>query len=686
MILIATGETSPTATQQAIVFAHQLKAAGYDPVMDAAGLPEELPMTSRYTATPFKRDLDDLSGLERLVVIGAEHHNPEALNSLRKLDLPDQIPVIGIGTFETAQDEIAAAARLSYVTGQTPRMVSLGDAPNMQAGSSICPCFGVDIKTTPTPFLRGQTAITVVIPSLEDPALVQGLQFLTNSRSFASLVYMSGKDKSEWMRMFQPGGHIFGISEILPADLSAMSDILVLAGSIGNNQNALTLLNNHLISGGAIIDASADGEFEKMGLPVHRGPTDLAYLNLFVNEMILPNLEGIKKTTKAASARLGIRLIDLLGDQIAPAKTPKSPPNAVQKLHMMPTNGIGLGHAQRCIQIANAVPEKIKPDFLAFPSCLPMITKEGFKGVPMIPRSSSHKEAGANDLANFSRLRGRTNTGDVFIFDGGYVFDSVFRTIIEKKLASVWIRRGLWRKGQDNRIPMDREKYFNRVIVPREALESLNENLSRGAHIHEVGPIVRQVTRDERKKKELHKKLEKQFGVKFEKLVVSMLGSGVVHDMSANIQTICNAVEHRNDCLNLVVVWPSAIVPPERYSWERSKVVQTMNASWLAAHADFVVSATGYNSFHEALYNKIPALFVPQEAQILDDQEARAEAAAKEGLAAFVKSGKLSQLDREMRRFLDEGKDATIREALKSYEFPEPGNQKAAQLIEELVE
>ena len=685
MILIATGETSPTATQQAIVFAHQLKAAGYDPVMDSASLPEDLPMASHFTATPFLRDLNDLTDLQKLVVIGAEHQSPEALNGLRKLDLPTETQVVGIGTFETTQDEIAAAARLSYVTGQTPKMVSLTDTPNMQAGSSICPCFGVETETTPTPFLRGQTAITVVVPSLEDPALVQGLQFLTTSRSFATLAYMSGKDKSEWMRMFQPGGHIYGISEILPASLSAMSDVLVLAGSIGNNQNALTLLNNHLVSGGAIIDVSADGEFEKMGLPVHRGPTDLAYLNLFLNEMILPNLTGIKETTKAASARLGIRLMDLFGDQMTSPKTPEKPAARARQIHMMPTNGIGLGHAQRCVQIANAMPKGIKPDFLAFPSCLPMITKAGFTGIPMIPRSNSHKEGSANDLANFARLRGRTAQGDVFVFDGGYVFDSVFRTIIEKKLASVWIRRGLWRKGQDNRIPMDREKYFNRVIVPREALESLNENLSRGAHIHEVGPIVRQVTRDETKKKELHKKLEKQFGLKFEKLVVTMLGSGVVHDMSANIQTICNAVEHRSDCLNLIVVWPSSIVPPERYSWGRSKVVQTMNASWLAAHADFVVSATGYNSFHEALYNKIPALFVPQDAQILDDQEARAEAAAKEGLAAFVKSGKLSQLDREMRRFLDDGKGDTIREALRNFELPEPGNRKAAELIEELV-
>jgi len=75
MILIATGETSPTATQQAIVFAHQLKAAGYDPVMDSASLPEDLPMASHFTATPFLRDLNDLTDLQKLVVIGAEHRD-----------------------------------------------------------------------------------------------------------------------------------------------------------------------------------------------------------------------------------------------------------------------------------------------------------------------------------------------------------------------------------------------------------------------------------------------------------------------------------------------------------------------------------------------------------------------------------------------------------------------------------
>jgi len=97
------------------------------------------------------------------------------------------------------------------------------------------------------------------------------------------------------------------------------------------------------------------------------------------------------------------------------------------------------------------------------------------------------------------------------------------------------------------------------------------------------------------------------------------------------------------------------------------------------------VSAAGYNSFHETLYNKIPAIFVPQEAQILDDQEARAEAAAKLGLAAHIPAAKLSQLDREVRRFLDQGKAETIKDALEAYDLPETGNKKAADLIKEMI-
>ncbi len=684
MILIATGERSENALQQAIVFADQLAADGLAPVLDAANLAEDTRMATRYAALRYLVDIDRIE-LSHVIVLGTHVNDPASLNSMRHLNLLSDAQVVGLGHFETPQDQISAASRLSYMTGRTPRMISMLDLPQITAGTSICPCIGVDIPKAPSPHLRGKPGVALVVPGLEEPSLLNGLQYLTTARAFNTLAYMSGKDKSEWMRMFQPGAHVYGFSEIGPSALSAMSDIVVMCGPIGNNQNALCLLNNQIAAGGAIVDASPDGAFERAGLPVHRGPADLGYLQPFLTETILPNLDGIKTAAKSSSAASRVSLMQIL--EIERPKTAPARPNSQKSVHFMPTNGIGLGHAQRCVLIAEALKtKKVQPSFFAFPSCLPMINKSGFAGVPLIPQSTLHETGGANDLANYPRLRSKMAQGDVFVFDGGYVFDSVFRTIVERKLSSVWIRRGLWRQDQDNRIPLDREKYFSRVIVPHEAFESLNQNISAGAHIRQVGPVVRQITPDAKSKAKLHEALKAELGVEFDRLIVTMLGSGVVHDMSASATTVCNAVETRDDCLNLLVAWPSSNVPAERYAWTRSKVVKTMAASWLAAHADFVVTAAGYNSFHEVLYNKVPAIIVPQTAQILDDQEARAEAAAELGLAAHVPAGKLSQLDREVRRFLDQGKADEMRKALTDFELPTPGNQMAADLIMEMCQ
>lgn len=685
MILIATGEKTELAFHQAVVFADQLHAAGYDPVLDGENLPEDTPTAPRFHALPYLRDLTTVD-LTHVIILGAEANDADNLNRLRRLNLRDDTKITAFGTFQTAQDEISATARLTYVTGQTPVVHALGDMPQIMAGSSICPCFGVDIPSEALPHMRGKPTVTIVVHDLKENGLASGLQYLSTSRTMNAAAYMSGKDKSDWMRMSPPGGHIYGFSEIGPTELNRMSSVLVMLGSIGNNQNALCLLNNHLISGGAIIDATPDGEFERAGLPVHRGPTDIAYLPLFLDEVILPNLEGIKETTKAAASGLDLTLGGVLAD-LPLRKVAKKPSAASQpKVHFMPTNGIGLGHAQRCVLIAEELKrQKVEPAFFAFPSCLPMINRAGFEGTPLVSRSTLHNNSAANDLANYTRVRSQMNEGDVFVFDGGYVFDSITRSISNRKLASVWIRRGLWRTTQNNQVPLDREKFFARVIVPQEALPDLNTSVSSGTHIRNVGPTVRQVKTSKASREKLFKSLKKELSIEFDKLVVTMLGSGVVHDMSANVQSICANIERRQDCLNLIVVWPSSHVPSERYAWNRSKVVKTMQASWLAAHADFVISAAGYNSFHEALYNQVPTIFVPQDAQILDDQEARAEAAAKLGLAAHVPSVKLSKLDREMNRFLDHGKADELRKALKAYDLPEPGNGQAADLIKEMM-
>ena len=76
----------------------------------------------------------------------------------------------------------------------------------------------------------------------------------------------------------------------------------------------------------------------------------------------------------------------------------------------MPTNGIGLGHAQRCALIAaRARPRRgSQPVFAAFPSCMRLIKSYGFDAMPLIGRSALHAQTHENDLANYLRLRALT--------------------------------------------------------------------------------------------------------------------------------------------------------------------------------------------------------------------------------------------------------------------------------------
>ncbi len=680
MILVTPTEPSEYAFQQAIVFADQLHAAGYQPVLDGANLTPEIRMETRFHALPYLRDITDLD-LSGLIIIGAETNDPDSLIQLRQLTLNDKAPVIAFGNFETPQSKISATARLSYVLGRAPEMIALDDFPQIKAGSSICPSFGVKIDAPARP--RAKPTVTIIVHDLEDQGFMNSLQYLTSSRHLNAIIYLSGRNKSEWLRKFQPGAQVYGFSEIGPTQLSRMSDILVMTGPIGNNHNALCLLNNHLMSGATIIDVTPDAEFELAGLPVHRGPADLAYLKLFLDETVL---DGSDTPSQASFDTAQLEIKNILKDLPQSTKPPKTSKRPKQTIHFMPTNGVGLGHAQRSVLIAKELAaQKLAPHFFAFPSCLPMINKAGFEGTPLVPRSGVHQETAANDLTNYARLRTQMNAGDVFVFDGGYVFESVISSIMDKNLTSVWVRRGLWKAAQDNRVPLDREKFFDRVIVPQEAFADLNAPISSGEKICPVGPTVRQVETTKASKTKLITALKEEFSLDFERLVITMLGSGAVHDLSANVQSICANIEARDDCLNLIVNWPGAYVPSERYSWTRSTVVTTTQANLLTAHADLLISACGYNSFHESLYNKVPTIFVPQIAPSTDDQEARAEAAADLGLASHIPAGKLSKLTREVDRYLDEGKAETIKAALTAYEFPETGNTKAADLIREMM-
>ena len=686
MILIQGASASDTAFEQTSLLAHILRDCGVDARLDASGQPSTLPARMRYEAAPLTIETHktELSGL---ILVDCDKLSHAKLASLHQLRLAPDAPVIAIGAFEDQGRRMAATAQVSFATARSPLTIDLADHPMVHAAGSAIPCLGVSPVRRDWPPLMGRPAIQIFAPKIEPVS--SGLQALTASRSIAPMIYTSSGEKSEWLKRFGPGAHVMSYGEVLPHRLAAMGQILVLADKVDGNYRGKTYLNSHIAAGSVIIDATQDGSYLADGLPVLRGPADLGFLGAYLRETVLPNLDGLADMTSTSTLDAQISPQTFFeGSDIIPVEAPEPPAPApiakgLASTWFMPTNGHGLGHAQRCTLVAEALREEGQASgFLAFPSCIGMIRDRGFDAIPLVSRSHLHRHSTANDELNYTRIASTLGPKSTFVFDGGYVFDSVTRSILEHDLSAVWIRRGLWTSAQDNTIPLDRERYFARVITPREGLEELNRPVSGGEAVRDVGPIVRLLDQKFDRTK-LRKKLAKKFGA-FDELIVTMLGSGVYLDISTQLQMVSSFAEKRDGCLNLIVVWPGSRTPAARFAWQRSRVVSTQNATALAAAADVTVSAAGYNSFHETLYNKIPTIFVPQVATWLDDQLARAELAADMGLAACVAPERPGRVTRELALFLDRGKGADCAASLAKLELPKPGTADAARLIAEM--
>ena len=687
MILLDQASDDPSVFEQSTVLADLLCRAGLDVRKNAHMHPDELPGSLRFETVPFVVDPGSRV-FDGLILIDANRLSHKRMAALRRLRLSEAAPVVVMGHFEDSGKQTSATAQITYACGKVPRVINLADHPAMHAKGSAIPCPGVPTRQHDWHMLQGRTAVQIFAPDIE--AVGAGIQLTSTIRQLATLTYTSSGGKAAWLSAYGPGAHVMSYGEVLPAQLASAGRLLVLAGPVDGNYRGLAFLNTHIAAGSTIIDATPDGLFVKQGLPVLRGPADLGYLATYLRETILPNLDGL--TPEGGAADLGAR-ISVTGLLAGTGLEPSAPVAAKRKpaksaspdMWFMPTNGHGLGHAQRCVLVAEELRQAgTGSGFLAFPSCLPMIRQRGFDAVPLVSRSPLHKHESANDHVNLTRLRHALAPGQTFVFDGGYVFDSVYRNIVEHNLRGIWIRRGLWTEAQDNTLPLDRERYFSRIIAPKEALDELNRPISTSDRIAETGPIVRLVGQafdPQRLRGELEKKFDRNIGT----LIVTMLGSGTYVDVSTQLQLVAAFAESRDDCLNLTVVWPGAQTPAARYAWKNTHVVATRNAATLSAAADVMVSAAGYNSFHEALYNKVPTIFVPQVANWLDDQIARAEAAAERGLAGYVMAHRPGRITRELGAFLDRGKAADVKKALLAADLPEPGTAEAARLIAEVA-
>jgi len=497
MILIETGQPTQAAFEDAMVFASQLQTAGIAAYLASETMPQIEHAGPKYEGLPFLRATLGQE-ISQLIVIGANTPHEQKLSAIRKYKLKATAQLVLVGRFSTRQAEISAASRYAYVTDKTPVIHNLDETEGSFAKNSNAPCYGTKIVAHNRAFVADRRPILLHAPNLEKVPGFRAIQMMSLASQFEPVILTSGKSKAAWMSSQSLTTRMHAYNEMTPAVMCRQSDIMILASAIGSNTRMLTAMNNQILSGGIVIDVTGSGAIAQSNPSVLRGPSDFSYLAEYLKEMVLPSQAEIAAESQTSRYAMGLDLgvaLKTIGlRNLAKATAPKARPKSQRKTVFLPTNGVGLGHAQRCTLIAAELPKaKTNPKFMAFPSCLPMIRRFGFDAAPLVQRSNLHKERGANDLVNYTRLSATTAPGDTLVFDGGYVFDSVYRTILNQDLNAVWIRRGLWSSQQDNRIPLSRETAFRRVLIPTEAFEDLNQRYSEGSHIHEVGPIVQKL-------------------------------------------------------------------------------------------------------------------------------------------------------------------------------------------------
>ena len=698
-----------------VVFASQLQAGGIDAGIGSGSVPPEMSRNAFFDAVGRVRLGQPGPGDALVLLKGHEIHDAR-LTQLRRLGAPEDLRTLVLGRFPSFQSVIGAKMKLSYALGENPEVV---DVPaGLGAGNHHLPVFG--IKAEGGRRQDDRPVVLLVGPDLKSEVQAQALLGLAASPLLRAILLTDGKTKADLQKAHGQALTVYHYGEILPTALAAMTDMALLFSAPSNSYRSQALLANLVLSGVPVADCSREKGHVRYAGSLLQGPADLLAVGSYLWAGILASRTMIGREiagSRFAQALDGGEALAALRRVVAPAEAvavagaaplaarragrskvlatdftqgaePVShvPARETHPLVIVPTNGVGLGHAQRTSLIAAEIdPKVLTPAFAAFPSCMKMLKSYGFNVMPLVSRSPHHAAEHENDLVNYLRLKGLTQGSRTLVFDGGYVFDSIYRSILENDLAGVWVRRGLWQKGQDNSIALDREKVFSRVIVPSEAFEDLNEGYSQGSHIRTVGPIVQRVRMTAKRREKLRAQIAERYGRDYKHLAVTMLGGGVAADRTSQIAAICAMMASRRDTLHLLVVWPTATVEAGAYAWPNTRVVKTHHASVLVAAADLYISAVGYNSFHEAMYNRVPTIFMAQMAQYMDDQQARAMAAVSRGCADIVSPDEMLSLRHKISAFLDGGQGAEIRAALTELTLPEPGNAEAARLIMELT-
>lgn len=301
------------------------------------------------------------------------------------------------------------------------------------------------------------------------------------------------------------------------------------------------------------------------------------------------------------------------------------------------SNGYGLGHVMRMKSMAELLENHGSIAYISFSAALHNDAQNAVMHLASgeyLGCSQEHniqyvREAAQRFIALFSPTH--------MLYDGNVIPDGLLAALAARPdIHLTWIRRGMWKEDVKPDF-MARQALVDTIIEPGDH-----------ADVYDTGPTLRNL-KDYFPPRTFFKTApfySTQNTVPFSsataretlgllpdtRYALLMLG---VHCPHTILKDAVDAVRSMKDLTPVIAHWPMASTPPVQMVGAITVEMMPI-ASYFSAF-EIIISAAGYNSFHEILETDIPAVFVPQEEAERDQQTARAQFADDHALAGFCR-------------------------------------------------
>lgn len=318
------------------------------------------------------------------------------------------------------------------------------------------------------------------------------------------------------------------------------------------------------------------------------------------------------------------------------------------------SNGVGLGHLTRLLAVARRSRPPIVPVFATMSQAAGVVGQAGysFEYLPF------HGYAGcdvndwndwlAEQLGQIIDFHGAR----ALVFDGSTPYSGLIRAAAPRAdCRLIWMRRALWRPFQANEPLIDRQRFFDLVIEPADIAETRDAGAT-VAHRRLAlrVPPIRLLDEEELPDRDT---AARSLGLDPARpAVLIQLGAGTNRDIVGLTDTVLAALTRYPDLQPVVAEW--LIAPTPLDLWSGVTRLRGFPISRYFRAFDFTISAAGYNAFHEILGFALPAIFIANGHEAMDDQDARAAFAEEHGCAFRLTEGTIDQLDDYIAALMDQ--------------------------------